>query len=208
MNYLRRNAIAITALLVALGGTSYAAITLAPNTVGSAQIKNRSVRPVDLAAKARPLGATQLRQAIEQVVTDPTTGLQITVKSEKGDTGPQGPVGSQGEQGPAGPKGDTGAKGETGSMGPQGPAGHAVAYGYAAVDNTGSKVGATVTHPGLGVYCVDAPGVISLTVTPDAVGARAAVTAPGGSCGPAADFGVTVLSDPPGSDVGFHFAGN
>ncbi len=73
--------ISITALVVALlGWTGIGEATrnaLVPkNSVGSAQIKNRSIKPVDLAAS--------------------------TKRNLKGKRGPQGPQGSQGPRGPAG----------------------------------------------------------------------------------------------------------
>jgi hypothetical protein len=43
IGHLRRNAVAYLALFVALGGTSYAAMSLAPNSVGTAQLKNGAV---------------------------------------------------------------------------------------------------------------------------------------------------------------------
>jgi hypothetical protein len=44
-NHLRTNVIAYLALFVALGGTSYAAITLPAGSVGARQIKNNSITP-------------------------------------------------------------------------------------------------------------------------------------------------------------------
>lgn len=46
--FLRSNAIALCALFIALGGTSYAAIALPKNSVGNRQLKNHSVTPVKL----------------------------------------------------------------------------------------------------------------------------------------------------------------
>ncbi len=46
LNHLQRNAIAYLALFVALGGTSYAAVSLPPGSVGARQIKNHSITPV------------------------------------------------------------------------------------------------------------------------------------------------------------------
>ena len=44
--------ISLVALFVALGGTGYAAVALAPkNTVGSAQVINGSLQKIDLSAK-------------------------------------------------------------------------------------------------------------------------------------------------------------
>ncbi len=51
LDYLRRNAIALTALgcsLLALGGASYAAINLPNNSVGTAQLRNDAVTPPKL----------------------------------------------------------------------------------------------------------------------------------------------------------------
>jgi hypothetical protein len=48
LDYLRRNAIAFTALgcsLLALGGASYAAVSLPNNSVGTAQLRNGAVTP-------------------------------------------------------------------------------------------------------------------------------------------------------------------
>ena len=47
------NVTATTALVVALGGTSYAAITLPANSVGSRQIKSRAVTNSDLRGNVR-----------------------------------------------------------------------------------------------------------------------------------------------------------
>jgi len=46
--YIRANAIALCALFIALGGTSYAAITIPRNSIGNRQLKNHSVTPVKL----------------------------------------------------------------------------------------------------------------------------------------------------------------
>jgi hypothetical protein len=48
VTFVRHNAIALLALFVALGGTSYAALNLPANSVGSKQIRNRSITPVKL----------------------------------------------------------------------------------------------------------------------------------------------------------------
>ena len=86
--------IAVLALFVALGGTGYAAVRLAANSVGTAQIRNGAVTRPKLNA--------------------------LLLSSLAGRTGPQGPAGAQGQTGPAG---STGAAGPTGPAGPQGATG-------------------------------------------------------------------------------------
>jgi hypothetical protein len=100
----------LVALFVALGGTSYAAIVLAPkNSVNSASVVNGSLQKVDLSEKA-----------------------VAALKGSRGAPGAQGPRGPRGTGGPAGsqgPKGDAGGtgvqgpKGDIGATGPQGPKG-------------------------------------------------------------------------------------
>src|SRR3954462_12486668 len=104
--YARRHHVALLALFVALGGTSYAAIRLpagsvktrqlARNAVVSSKIKDGSLQPEDFKPGALPAGAT-------------------------------GPQGSQGSQGPQGEKGE---KGETGQQGPKGDTGTVDASGF------------------------------------------------------------------------------
>jgi hypothetical protein len=75
--------VACVALLVALGGTSIAAVkVLVPrNSVGSAQVINKSLLPIDF--KTPPKGA----------------------RGPAGPPGPAGPAGAAGAAGPAGPAG-------------------------------------------------------------------------------------------------------
>lgn len=174
MTFLRRNAISLTALCVALGGTSYAATTLGRNTVGTAQLRAHSVTPAKLAKAAQPLTATQLRDVITGVVTDPANNLTIQVKAQQGD---KGDTGSQGPQGDPGVKGDTGSqgvKGDTGNKGDTGLPGGAQVYGHVAGDGTlTSSSGMSVTHPVTGTYCVSSVvhPVNGLVATIDTVGA-------------------------------------
>ena len=53
MNLLRRHAVAFLALVLALGGTAYAAPKLASNSVGTKQLKKRSVTLSKIAPSAR-----------------------------------------------------------------------------------------------------------------------------------------------------------
>jgi hypothetical protein len=48
VSHLRGNAVAYLALFIAVGGTSYAAVTLPTNSVGTRQIRNHSITPVKL----------------------------------------------------------------------------------------------------------------------------------------------------------------
>jgi len=103
--------VAYLALFVALGGTSYAAIKLPANSVGSREIKQRSVQTSDLALNARLTKNNKVfRSAVTDVVLDPNTqavvdALKGAVKGEKGDAGTTGPAGPAGAQGAAGVSG-------------------------------------------------------------------------------------------------------
>src|SRR4051794_34880579 len=70
---------AYVALFVSLGGTGYAATQIAANSVGSAQIRNGSVTQRDLAKGVVSKRNARLAEAITQVVSDPASGLNITV---------------------------------------------------------------------------------------------------------------------------------
>jgi hypothetical protein len=80
------NATATLALFVALGGTSYAVTSLPANSVGSSQIRNRSVTD----AKVRPhsLRARDFRRG-----ELPSGGAPKGAQGPKGDTGLAGPPG-------------------------------------------------------------------------------------------------------------------
>lgn len=81
-SYLRQHHLALLALFIALGGTSYAAIKLPANSVGSSQIKNKAVTP----KKVSPAAVKLFRGK----------------KGAKGATGATGPTGPTGLRGPAG----------------------------------------------------------------------------------------------------------
>jgi hypothetical protein len=88
--HLRRNVVAYLALFFALTSSGYAAVSrlLPPNSVGSAQVVNRSLATIDLSKPA--------------------------VRALRGRTGPQGQAGPQG---PAGPQGAVGPPGPAGTFG-------------------------------------------------------------------------------------------
>jgi hypothetical protein len=80
--------VATAALFVALGGTSYAVMSLPKNSVGSAQIRDGSISPKDLSAAA--------------------------AKGQVGPKGAPGSAGAKGETGSAGTRGEAGRVGDTG----------------------------------------------------------------------------------------------
>ena len=103
---IRHNAIALTALFVALGGTSYAAVKLPAGSVGSRELKRESV--------TLPKVAPAARRALQGI------------PGPKGEVGPEGPAGAAGKPGDAGPPGSAGqpgSPGERGAPGPEGPTG-------------------------------------------------------------------------------------
>src|SRR4051812_45782514 len=74
------NVTATLALFVALGGSSYAALTLPHNSVGSKQIRTAAVRPRQI--KDRSVG-----------LRDTPTGARPPLRGATGPAGPQGPAG-------------------------------------------------------------------------------------------------------------------
>jgi hypothetical protein len=84
--FARRHAVALLALFVALGGTSYAAAKLPRNSVTSATVKDRSLLARDFKRGQLPRGA----------------------RGPAGPAGAAGAAGAPGPTGPAGPKGDPG----------------------------------------------------------------------------------------------------
>jgi len=89
--YLRQHHVALLALFVALGGTSYAAIKLPANSVGAKQIKRNAV------------GSAEVRNGVLKSADFAAGELP---GGPVGPAGPAGGVGPQGPPGPQGPKGD------------------------------------------------------------------------------------------------------
>src|SRR4051794_5548826 len=117
------------ALFVALGGTSYAAATLAKNSVGSSQIKNHSVKGQDIAGSA---------------ITTSKVKNGTLRAADFGGSLPAGPAGKTGPAGPAGPAGGVRAFGRVSQAGVLSRSG-------------GAPV--TVTRPSPGVYCLTPQGI-------------------------------------------------
>jgi hypothetical protein len=95
-------------VFIALGGTSYAALSLPRASVGHRELKPNAVSSTRIADRS-----IQKRDLAPRVLT----------ARGAGQTGPAGPTGPKGDTGPQGPKGNTGPQGPKGDTGPQGPPG-------------------------------------------------------------------------------------
>ena len=109
LDHVRRHAVGYVALFVALGGTSYAAVSLPRNSINSAQLKPGAVAATDLRT-----GAVTSRSVRNRSLRPQDLAPGTLLRGAAGPAGPAGPAGSTGPAGPAGAQGDTG---------PQGPAG-------------------------------------------------------------------------------------
>jgi hypothetical protein len=101
--------VALLALFVALGGSSYAALQLPKGSVGTKQLKNGAVTSPKV--KNNSL-----------LVRDFKASQRARLQGPQGARGPQGAQGAQGPQGPQGPQGQVGPA--------TGPAGGALAGNY------------------------------------------------------------------------------
>ena len=149
------NIMSTLAVFLALGGTSYAAIT-----VTGKQIKDNTVSGRDL--RNGSVGSKDVRDS---------SLLSRDFKPGQLPAGGQGPAGPQGPTGPQGPKGDQGAQGTQGVPGAQGPpgppgvSGMGVVSAETAFDSTSAKT-ATATCPlgkrivGAGYAVTGGPGEV------------------------------------------------
>jgi hypothetical protein len=154
--------IACIALTVALGGTSFAAVTLARNSVGTKQLKKNAV--ISSKVKNRSLLAVDFKSG------------QLP----------------RGAQGPAGPTGATGATGAQGIQGPQGPGARWAAVnpdGTIAVQSGGITVNHFATGVYIVNFGADVSRQL-ITITPATVNDSSfRGTAVGSSCAPPATTG-------------------
>ena len=123
--------VASIALVVALGGVSYAAVAIPKNSVRSAQVVNGSLQQADLSKK--------------------------TIGALHGTRGEQGPQGIQGAPGAAGAQGQQGIQGIPGPKGDKGdPATGTFAFGLMPGGFVPAKSSGAVSvdHPGTGFYRV------------------------------------------------------
>ena len=133
------NVMATIAVFVALGGSSYAAITLHENSVRSAHIGDGQVKNSDLAKNAVTSANVRNRSLLAQdfkfgelprgAKGRPGRDGAAGPDGQKGPAGADGPRGPVGEDGPSGADGTDGtdgadgAPGKDGAPGPEGPAG-------------------------------------------------------------------------------------
>ena len=128
--------VALVALVIALGGTSYAAITLPKNSVGTKQIRKHAVT----ASKIKARAVTKSKIRANAVRSSKVKDGSLLAKDFKAG------------QLPAGPKGDKGEKGDAGAsaLNPV-PSGQtirgAVGGDFHAFDSTASDFGVDVTLP-------------------------------------------------------------
>lgn len=139
----RANAVAYVALFVALGGTSYAAVTLQAGSVGTVQLADKAVTRAKLAANA--ITSSKVRNG------------SLTVRDFRAGSIPAGGKGDPGPTGAAGPKGDPGSGGgraygyvDPASCAGGPPAVCAVAKGKNIV---------AVENPAVGIYCITVGGI-------------------------------------------------
>src|ERR1700729_395317 len=136
--YLRQHHLALVALFIALGGTSYAAIERGSSSPGRLYAcLARPYQTLNL-TKASAICPRGQRKISWNRVGRPGVRGAVGPAGSKGDTGAVGPTGPQGPNGDTGamgatglqgPKGDTGATGATGPEGPKGDTGPTGATG-------------------------------------------------------------------------------
>lgn len=103
------NVMATVALFIALGGSSYAAVRLSANSVGSRQIKRDAVKESEIAKSA--VESEEVRNGSLRAVD--FARLPVGARGEKGAVGARGPKGPQGDRGATGARGPAGADAAT-----------------------------------------------------------------------------------------------
>ncbi|MEA2144767.1 MAG: hypothetical protein QOG59_354 [Solirubrobacteraceae bacterium] len=134
VHHIRGNAVGYVALFTAMGGTSYAAVTLAPGSVKTNALANGAVTHAKLARNS--VGSANVRNH-SLVASDFKAGALAF--------GARGAPGATGAAGSPGPTGPHGLKGLDGSAGPQGPKG---LDGSASVVITARETGSVTAPPG------------------------------------------------------------
>ncbi|HZN89307.1 MAG TPA: collagen-like protein [Thermoleophilaceae bacterium] len=142
--------LSLIALFVALGGASYAAVTINGQNIQNNSIPGNKLRNgavTNNKVKSNSLTASRLTSAARASLT--------------GAQGPPGPQGATGVRGLEGPRGAEGPRGLEGPQGLQGPAGVAIAYAEVnAQPATPSLIAQrtsgilAVSRPAGGTYCL------------------------------------------------------
>jgi hypothetical protein len=147
VRYFRAHHLAFLALFFALGGTSYAAVAIPRNAVGTAQLRNGAV-------------------TLPKISRAALASLAATNRG-KGDPGAPGP---------AGPPGATGARGAVGADGSPGSNGTNATALFAVVNASGTALAGSgvigVTHLATGTYDVTFNRDVSGCAFSATVGAR------------------------------------
>jgi hypothetical protein len=112
ISHVRGNAVAYMALFAALGGTSYAAVQLAPGSVKTTDLANGSVTRVKLAA--RSVGESDLVKG-SLTAADFKPGALRNALRGRGSAGATHLTGPAGRTGPTGPAGAPGPPGHDGN---------------------------------------------------------------------------------------------
>ena len=157
--------IAVIALLVALGGTSYAVTQLPKASVGTEQLQDGAVGPMKIKAGAITAGKIRNENVTSQKIRNGTIqrwdigwSTWNGLLGARGPQGVQGKIGPAGPVGPAGPTGATGPTGSTGATGPPGPPGPLANRAFASFSSTVTQ---TLNNTGGNVN----PAPIALTVS-------------------------------------------
>lgn len=159
------NVLATIAVILALGGTGYAA-----SLIGTDQLENGAVTASKL-RKGAVTGAHVRRGTLTwRHLTPPARATASRAKGAVGPQGETGPAGAQGLRGEAGPQGPQGPQGETGPTGARGSDGTARAY--AVIDPATPSIVAgrqknmtAVSRVGTGTYCLTPAAGIDATAT-------------------------------------------
>ena len=161
------NVMATAAVFIALGGTSYAAITVTGRNVRDASLTGKDLRNNSVTGRDvrnRSLLAADFKPG------------QLPA-GQAGAPGPKGDQGARGADGVQGPRGVEGHDGEKGTTGNQGIEGSALAHAWVSADgflNGGGKNAVRATRYQAGSYCVQ------FSVTPANVVGTLQSTANGG----------------------------
>jgi hypothetical protein len=165
--HLRDNVVAYIALSAALGGTSYAAVHLAPGSVTSRALAPGAVTHDKLAPSS--ITSANIRRGS---LTRAAFARGILTSGANGANGATGSAGASGKNGTAGANGGSGTAGtvgRAGPAGPQGPTGTAGANGSSAIalhargaGSVNAPHGASTDVPMSDATWTQAPGELDL----------------------------------------------